>query len=113
MDRGHSAFLLRHRKTAGSRMVRGTQFAGRRPHGGPRVVRGAEPAVKPHVIVAGGQGTRLPSEIGPLPKALADIDGRPLLFTHLDLAAAHGFREVVLLVCYGAQSMRDACGDGD
>jgi D,D-heptose 1,7-bisphosphate phosphatase len=68
--------------------------------------------VKQLVIVAGGKGTRLASQIGPLPKALVGIDGRPLLYMHLDLAAAHGFDEVVMLVCHGADLIREACGDG-
>jgi NDP-sugar pyrophosphorylase family protein len=68
--------------------------------------------MKQLVILAGGKGTRLASETGPLPKALVDIDGRPLLYRHLDLATTHGFDEVVVLVCHGADLIREACGDG-
>jgi len=68
--------------------------------------------VKQVVILAGGKGTRLVKKLGNLPKALAEIDGQPLIFRHFELAALHDFRDVLLLVCQGADAIRDQCGDG-
>ena len=64
------------------------------------------------VILAGGAGTRLRSVIGDLPKALADVAGKPLLHRQLELLARDGFTRVLLLVKYGADDIRASCGDG-
>ena len=64
------------------------------------------------VILAGGAGSRLRSVIGNLPKALADVAGKPLLHRQLELLAHHGFARVLLLVKYGADDIRASCGDG-
>jgi D,D-heptose 1,7-bisphosphate phosphatase len=65
------------------------------------------------VILAGGKGTRLATELGTLPKALADIAGRPLLHRQLDLAAEYDFLDVLVLVQHGAELIREACGGGE
>lgn len=64
------------------------------------------------VILAGGLGTRLRAVTGDLPKPLALADGRPLLGRQLDLIAASGIGEVVVLCSYGADQIRAFCGDG-
>ena len=64
------------------------------------------------VIIAGGKGTRLRDRIGDLPKPLARVGDHPLLEHHLLLGKRYGFTDVVLLTGYGAQAIRDFCGDG-
>ncbi len=60
------------------------------------------------VILCGGRGTRLKSEIGDLPKILVPVGGSPLL-SHLlgDLSNA-GAREVLLLAGFGARRLTGA-----
>ena len=65
--------------------------------------------MKQAVILAGGKGTRLRSRTGDLPKALVDVCGMPLLGRQLQLLRDQGFQEVVVMVSYGAQSIRDYC----
>lgn len=57
------------------------------------------------VVLAGGLGTRLRGAIGALPKILAPVAGRPFLDILLDRIAAHGFRRVVLLLGYRADTV--------
>jgi len=64
------------------------------------------------VILAGGLATRLNPVTGGLPKALVDIDGKPLIHRQLELLAHHGFTEVLLLLRHGADIIKTACGDG-
>ena len=65
------------------------------------------------VILAGGKGTRLLERLGEgMPKPMVDVGGRPLVEHHIRLAAAHGFRDIVLLTGYGADYIREFCGDG-
>lgn len=63
-------------------------------------------------IIAGGKGTRLRSRIGDLPKPLAPVAGKPILQHQIEMAAAQGVREIVLLTGYGAPAIREFCGDG-
>src|SRR5664279_1534038 len=64
------------------------------------------------VIICGGLGTRLSKITGGLPKALTLVGGHVLLHMQLALLARHGFTDVLLLVRYGADQIRLACGDG-
>lgn len=64
------------------------------------------------VILAGGLGTRLRTVIGEIPKALAEVGGKPVLGHQLDLCHSHGFDDVVLLLGHGADAVRDYVGDG-
>jgi histidinol-phosphate phosphatase family protein len=64
------------------------------------------------VILAGGLGTRLRTVIGDVPKALAEVGGRPVLGHQLDLCRRHDFTNVVLLLGHGAQAVQEYVGDG-
>ena len=68
--------------------------------------------MKQAVILAGGKGTRLKDRLGDLPKPLIPIGGKPLLEHQIELARAHGFDEVLLFVCYGAERIQQCLGDG-
>ena len=52
------------------------------------------------IILAGGLGTRLRSEIGEYPKALAEINGQPFLHYLFEYLAKNGIERVVLSVGY-------------
>lgn len=65
------------------------------------------------VILAGGKGTRLRGKLqNGCPKPLVNIGDRPLLDYQLLLAKRYGIKRVYLMVGYGAQRIRDYCGDG-
>ena len=68
--------------------------------------------MKQLVILAGGKGTRLKDRLGDLPKPMIPIAGKPLLEHQIDLAKAHGFTDVLLFVCYGAELIQQHLGDG-
>jgi bifunctional UDP-N-acetylglucosamine pyrophosphorylase/glucosamine-1-phosphate N-acetyltransferase len=54
------------------------------------------------VILAAGEGKRMKS---PLPKVLHDLDGRPLVFHVLDLAAKAGLGRAVVVVGHGREQV--------
>src|SRR3569623_1285788 len=54
------------------------------------------------VILCGGRGTRLRSEVPDLPKPLAPIAGKPFLSWQLDYLEREGCERVVLCAGYGA-----------
>ncbi len=56
------------------------------------------------VILVGGQGTRLRSRLGSLPKPLADVGGLPLIGHQLLLARDYGVTSAVVLTGYGADA---------
>ena len=62
-------------------------------------------------VLAGGLGTRLRSVVADRPKVLAPVAGRPFLAHLLDQLTTAGLDDVVLLVGYGAEQVRDAFGD--
>lgn len=64
------------------------------------------------LILAGGLGTRLRPAIGATPKAMAEVAGRPFLAHLLDLTARDGFRRIVLLTGYGAETIEGYFGTG-
>jgi D,D-heptose 1,7-bisphosphate phosphatase len=64
------------------------------------------------VITAGGQGLRLASVSGSLPKVLVPIGGKPLLQHQLELAAACGIRKVTILAGYLGNRVLEFVGDG-
>ncbi len=68
--------------------------------------------MKQLVILAGGKGTRLGQQLGDLPKPMLPIGGKPLLEHQIELAARHGFEEVLLLTSFRSQAIEDYFGDG-
>jgi NDP-sugar pyrophosphorylase family protein len=64
------------------------------------------------LVLAGGFGTRLASTIGPHPKVLAEVRGRPFLSWLLDRLAADGLRDVVLCTGHLGEQVSDAIGHG-
>jgi histidinol-phosphate phosphatase family protein len=68
----------------------------------------------PVVILAGGHGTRVRRLTGPeRSKMLLPVDGRPFIDFKLASLAAAGATDVVLLVGYGAASLREHIGGGE
>lgn len=57
------------------------------------------------VILAGGLGTRLKTELGSLPKAMAPINGKPFLEYLLDYINIAGFQRVILSTGYQSESI--------
>ena len=65
------------------------------------------------VILAGGFGTRLQSELGPdIPKPMAPIAGIPLLQHQLNLLSSHGFKRIIILVHHHAEYIKKYFQDG-
>src|SRR5260370_17011554 len=64
------------------------------------------------VILAGGMGTRLRARLGDLPKPMIPIAGKPLLEHQIELARAHGFRDIVIFACYRADLIEQHFVDG-
>lgn len=66
--------------------------------------------VKSVIILAGGLGTRIRSEIGDIPKCLAPVNNRPFIFYLLDQLLAANFERVILSVGYKAEIVEEAVG---
>ena len=65
------------------------------------------------VILAGGKGTRLTNITDQLlPKPMVKIDGLPILEHQIKLAVEYGHKEIILLVGYLADMVKDYFGDG-
>lgn len=62
------------------------------------------------IILAGGLGTRLRSEVAELPKSMAPINGRPFLEYLLDYLAHYGLQTVQLAVGYKADAIEKHFG---
>jgi len=65
------------------------------------------------VILLGGQGTRMRALLGDLPKALAEIRGKPLLAYLLDLLGQQEIRDVILCTGVGGEAVERWAGTGD
>lgn len=52
------------------------------------------------VILAGGQGKRLKSVTGDLPKPMVEIDGQPFLYLLMKKLESQGCHKIVLSLCY-------------
>ncbi len=66
----------------------------------------------PVAILAGGLATRLRPVIESMPKALVEVADRPFAVHQVELLRAHGILDVVWLVCYRADQIENALGDG-
>jgi NDP-sugar pyrophosphorylase family protein len=64
------------------------------------------------LILAGGEGRRLQSVAGGLPKCLVPVQGRPFIEHQIELMKSNGIREFVLCVGLGAQKVIETLGDG-
>ena len=65
--------------------------------------------MKQAVILAGGKGTRLKSELGNLPKALVDIGGKPLLELQIFQLKKYGFSNIILLLNHESSQIIEFC----
>lgn len=63
------------------------------------------------IILAGGFGTRLKSEVGNVPKPMAPMAGRPFLCWLLEYMAGQGVRKTVLSLHYQAETIRAYFGN--
>lgn len=64
------------------------------------------------VIMAGGEGKRLRPLTEHRPKPLMPLLDEPVIGMTLRLLRRHGIREATLAVCYRAEDIRNALGDG-
>jgi len=61
----------------------------------------------PIIVLAGGFGTRLKSELGNIPKALADINGKPFLEILLNNLINNGFRNFIFSLYHESKQIMD------
>lgn len=66
--------------------------------------------LKEAIVLAGGLGTRLRSEVQDLPKAMAPINGQPFLEYQLAFLARQGIQKVYLAVGYKSEAIVDHFG---
>ena len=64
------------------------------------------------IILAGGEGTRLKSVTGDLPKPMVNLCGKPVLAHILDLLKRNGFTDACMALHYRPDVIRDYFGDG-
>ncbi len=64
------------------------------------------------LILVGGLGTRLRASIGPTPKPMASVAGRPFVEYLLLQLRRDGFQEVIMLAGFGATVLHRYFGDG-
>jgi D-glycero-alpha-D-manno-heptose 1-phosphate guanylyltransferase len=64
------------------------------------------------LILAGGAGTRLRSTIGPRPKPMAPIDGKPFLEYLIAQLASWGERDITLCIGYLGEQIKKYFGTG-
>jgi L-glutamine-phosphate cytidylyltransferase len=62
------------------------------------------------IILAAGQGCRLNGSVEPRPKCLYDVGGTPLLHHQLRTLADHGIHDVVIVVGFQHERIRQAAG---
>ena len=63
--------------------------------------------LKEVIVLAGGLGTRLKSEINDLPKCLAPIKELPMLFYIINYLKSHGFEKFIFSLGYRSDSVID------
>jgi len=66
----------------------------------------------PVAILAGGLATRLLPVTRQIPKSLVEVAGRPFAEHQIELLRRHGLTDIVFLVGYLGEMVRDALGDG-
>ncbi len=64
------------------------------------------------ILLAGGQGRRLRSITGKLPKPMVPLVGVPVLDRLLELLRRNGFTDVCATLCYRPDAIQGHCGDG-
>lgn len=64
------------------------------------------------ILLAGGQGRRLRSITGKLPKPMVPLVGVPVLDRLLELLRRNGFTDVCATLCYQPDAIQEHCGDG-
>ncbi|MCU0666224.1 MAG: HAD-IIIA family hydrolase [Candidatus Omnitrophica bacterium] len=64
------------------------------------------------VVLMGGKGTRLGGVIGNLPKAMAEVEGKPFFSYQFDLLRLAGFKKFIFCVGFGKEYIYDFFGDG-
>jgi NDP-sugar pyrophosphorylase family protein len=65
------------------------------------------------LVLAGGEGRRVRSVLGDLPKCLAQVQGRPFIEHQIELLKSEGVREFVLCVGLGANLVQRVLGHGE
>lgn len=63
------------------------------------------------IVLAGGLGTRLRSEVNALPKSMAEVGGKPFLSYLFDHLIASGITRIVLSVGYMSEAIETHFGD--
>jgi NDP-sugar pyrophosphorylase family protein len=66
----------------------------------------------PVAILAGGLATRLDPVTGRIPKSLIDVAGRPFAEHQITLLRESGLTDLVFLVGYLEEAVRNSLGDG-
>lgn len=64
------------------------------------------------ILLAGGQGRRLRSITGKLPKPMVPLVGVPVLDRLLELLRRNGFTDVCATLCYRPEAIQEHCRDG-
>ncbi len=64
------------------------------------------------LVIAGGKGERLRPLTDDRPKAMVELDGRPLIDYHLAWLREEGVTDVILLCGYRAEVLQEYCQDG-
>ena len=67
---------------------------------------------KQAVFLVGGRGTRLRPLTDKTPKALLDVNGKPIIEHLFDLIKKYGIRDVILCVGYLKNNIKEYFGDG-
>lgn len=64
------------------------------------------------VILAGGEGKRLRSVTGDLPKPMVSLAGKPVMERIIELLHKQGFDQICAALCYHPESIMEYFGDG-
>ena len=64
------------------------------------------------VIMAGGRGTRIASVANDVPKSMINICGKPILEHQIDNLKACGLTDIILVIGYLGEKIKDYFGDG-